>query len=75
MLRVTVVVLAHVLACPVPRPTVQPLLPANHVLQAYFIDRWYAVAIPAGLIVVLFAFVATFIMRVLAKAAAAKKSK
>jgi hypothetical protein len=52
----------------------QPFLPRSHELQSYFLDRWYAVAIPAGLIVLLLVFVSAFILSVLSKAAAKKKS-
>ena len=67
--------LSRPLLPPPPPPVAQPFLPPSHDLQRFFIDRWYAVAIPAGLIVLLLVFVSTFILSVLRKAAAAKKAK
>jgi hypothetical protein len=51
----------------------QPLLPANHFLQPYFLDQWYAVAVPAGLLLAAIAFVFSFVTSVLRKAAQKKK--
>ena len=38
----------------------QPFLEPSHWLQALFLDRFYAVAIPAGLILALVVFVFAF---------------
>lgn len=53
---------------------VQPYLPSSHPLQALFLDRFYAVAIPAGLILAVGVFVGSFILNVLSRSNAKKKT-
>lgn len=53
---------------------VTPFLEPSHWLQALFLDRFYAVAIPAGLILALVVFVFAFVSSVLAKSAKKKSS-
>lgn len=56
-------------------PRRQPFFEATHWVQAYFPDRFYALAIPAGLMAALVVFVGVFVACVLARNKKKKASK